>query len=390
MNYNKLIDNINVTHELIQASVSKAVNTGTTLRNWLFGFYIVEFEQNGKDRAKYGDNLLSNISKSVTIKGLSVTNLKLFRQFYKVYPEIAHIVLEYFNSNTFQLSDSKQIQISQSATDQSYKPIRQLLTDEFQNAIIKLISNNTANISDKKLGLKPNKLINTLSFTHLVELIKIDNAHKRAFYELECAKGVWSVRELKRQIESLYLERSGLSKDKEKLSEFVNNKAIKLKPKDIINSPFSIEFLELSDRAIVTETDLEQALVDNLQHFLLEMGNGFCFEARQKRILIDSEYYFVDLVFYNRILKCHVIIELKTEKFHHSHASQLNFYLNYFKEEVMQEGDNPPVGILLCTDKGETTVKYATAGLDETIFVQKYMLNLPSKEELKKQLLKSE
>ena len=378
MNYNSLIDNIQITHDVLQTSVSKAINTGTTIRNWLLGYYIVEFEQKGEDRAKYGDKLLSNISISANIKGLSVTNLKLFRQFYKVYPEIAQAVIDFFEKNNLIQLASGQLSIGQSLSDQSETPIGQSLSDELQYVVTKAIGLGKIN----KLGLIPNKLITNLSFSHIVELIKIEDAHKRAFYELECAKGVWSVRELKRQIESLYLERSGLSKDHEKLFEFVNNKAILLKAKDIINSPFSIEFLGLSDKAIVTETDLEQALVDNLQHFLLEMGNGFCFEARQKRILIDDEYYFVDLVFYNRILKCHVIIELKTEKFTHSHASQLNFYLNYYKEEVMQEGDNPPVGILLCTDKGETTVKYATAGLDKNIFVQKYMLELPSKEEL--------
>ena len=382
MDFNKLIENIQITHNVLQASVSKAINTGTTIRNWLFGFYIVEFEQHGKDRAKYGDNLLSNISKSAKIKGLSITNLRLFRQFYRTYPEISQTLTDFFEKNNIIDIASEHLSIGQTLSDQSSIQIHQTVTDELQNTIKKLVSKGYG----KKFGLKPSKLITSLSFSHLVELIKIEDSHKRAFYELECAKGVWSVRELKRQIESLYLERSGLSKDKEKLSEFVNNKAIQLQPKDIINSPFSIEFLGLSDRAIVTETDLEQALVDNLQNFLLEMGNGFCFEARQKRILIDDDYYFVDLVFYNRILKCHVIIELKTEKLKHSHASQLNFYLNYYKEEVMQEGDNPPVGILLCTDKGETTVKYATAGVDENIFVQKYMLNLPSKEELENYL----
>jgi len=358
MNYNNLIKNIQTTHNVLQTSVAKAINRGLTIRNWLIGYHIVEFEQNGQDRAKYGAELLKEISNSTNIKGLSVTNLKIFRQFYGTYPAISQVLSDYFNTNL----------IGQSLTDEFKLPIGQSLTDEFKNI--------------DKIGIAPSKIISKLSFTHLVELIKIKDDLKRAFYELECTKGVWSVRELKRQIESLYFERSGISKDKFKLSEYVNEKATQLESNHIINSPFAIEFLELSDRAIVTESDLEQALIENLQHFLLEMGNGFCFEARQKRILIDEEYYFVDLVFYNRILKCHVIIELKTEKFTHSHASQLNFYLNYFKEEVMQKDDNPPVGILLCTEKGETTVRYATKGLNEQIFVQKYMLSLPTKEEL--------
>lgn len=144
-----------------------------------------------------------------------------------------------------------------------------------------------------------------------------------------------------------------------------------------------MEFLGLNERALVTENDLEQSILDNLQRFLLEMGLGFCFEARQKRILIDEDYFFTDLVFYHRILKCHVIVELKIDKFRHEYASQLNMYLNYFKAEVMQSDDNPPIGILLCTEKGDALVKYATAGLAPNIFVQKYMIELPTEEEIK-------
>ena len=203
---------------------------------------------------------------------------------------------------------------------------------------------------------------------------------------MESMKGIWSVRELQRQIESLYFERSGLSKDKKKLSELVNQKAVPLSPRDVINDPITVEFLGLSDRVLVTESDLEQAILDHLQMFLLELGHGFCFEARQKRILIDDEYYFIDLVFYHRILKCHVLVDLKIEKFKHSHVGQINTYLEYYKNEVMQEGDNPPVGILLCTDKENILVKYATAGLERSVFVHKYLIALPSKEELENYL----
>ena len=211
---------------------------------------------------------------------------------------------------------------------------------------------------------------------------KIENPVKRAFYEMETMRGCWSARELERQIASLYYERCGLSNNKEALSALVQQQATLLQPKDIINTPVTLEFLGLNDRALVTENDLEQSILDNLQHFLLEMGHGFCFEARQKRILIDEDYFFADLVFYHRILKCHVIVELKIDKFRHEYASQLNMYLNYFKAEVMQPDDNPPIGILLCTEKGDTLVKYATAGLDPNIFVQKYMIELPTEEEI--------
>jgi predicted nuclease of restriction endonuclease-like (RecB) superfamily len=205
---------------------------------------------------------------------------------------------------------------------------------------------------------------------------------------MESAKGHWSYRELERQINTLYYERSGLSKNKEALSALVNQQTVQLRPEDVFNTPIALEFLGLNERALVTENDLEQAILDNLQAFLLEMGHGFCFEARQKRILIDDDYFFVDLLFYHRILKCHVVVELKVDKFRHEYASQLNMYLNYFKHEEMAPDDNAPVGILLCAEKGNTQVKYATAGMDENIFVQKYLVELPDEETLKAYITK--
>lgn len=227
-----------------------------------------------------------------------------------------------------------------------------------------------------------------LSYTHFVQLLSIDDPLKRLFYELECIKGTWSIKELQRQIHSLYYERSGLSKNKEKLSELINQTARINDSQDIINSPFVFEFLGLNTRALVNETDLEQVLVDNLQHFLLELGNGFCFEARQKRILIGDEYYFIDLVFYHRILKCHILIELKTDKFRQQYVGQIDTYLSYFKAEVQPPDDNPPIGILLCTHKNTALVKYATASLDKNIFVEKYMLKLPKPEEIEEYIKK--
>ena len=168
----------------------------------------------------------------------------------------------------------------------------------------------------------------------------------------------------------------------------VNKQAHTLIPKDIINTPITLEFLGLNERALVTESDLEQAILDHIQFFLLEMGTGFCFEARQKRMLIDEDYFFCDLVFYHRILKCHVLVDLKVDKFKAKHAAQLNMYLNYYKNEVKTPDDNPPIGILLCTEKGQTQVEYATAGMDENLFVQKYLVQLPDKKELEEYLTK--
>lgn len=158
--------------------------------------------------------------------------------------------------------------------------------------------------------------------------------------------------------------------------------AVKLTPVDILHEPVTLEFLGFKSKETWTESDLEEAIIDHMQEFLLEMGNGFCFEARQKRILIDSDYFKADLIFYHRILKCHIIVDIKIDRFRHEYASQMNTYLNYYRYEVMQPDDNPPVGLLLCTGKGDTLVKYATAGLDQNIFVQKYMINLPSVEDL--------
>jgi predicted nuclease of restriction endonuclease-like (RecB) superfamily len=398
MNFNKLIQTLQITHNTFFHSAAKAVNTAMTVRNWLYGYYIVEYEQNGEDKAKYGVRLLKKLSERIHIKGVSETNLRIFRQFYIVYPAIRQALPALFKQVPIiqaapeQSDETATDQISQTVSDEldedTDDKIRQTVSDTFQIADIEAIKQTfNSNSAANKLGPLPYHLLKSLSFSHFVELIKLDDPLKRAFYEMECIKGTWSVRELQRQIESLYFERSGLSKDKEKLSQLVNQGAVQLVPRDIINNPITVEFLGLNDRTLVTESDLEQALLDHLQEFLLELGYGFCFEARQKRILIDDEYYFIDLVFYHRILKCHVLVDLKIEKFKHSHAGQMNAYLNYYRNEVIQEYDNPPVGILLCTDKGETMVKYATAGLEHSVFVQKYMLALPGKEELEKYLM---
>jgi predicted nuclease of restriction endonuclease-like (RecB) superfamily len=206
---------------------------------------------------------------------------------------------------------------------------------------------------------------------------------KRLFYEVECVKGNWSVRELKRQIGSLYYERSGLSRDKEKLSLLANQGAEGYEPKLTIRDPYCFEWLGIEPPEIMGETHLETLLIKNLEKFLLELGNGFCFEARQKRIMMGDELFFVDLVFYHRILKCHVLIELKLGEFTHENIGQLNTYVSWYKKNMMSAGDNPPVGILLCTGKNQTLVEYALAGMDNNLFVSKYLLELPGKEDMR-------
>lgn len=364
MNFKALVNHINAIQDTLQTQAVHAVNLALTSRNWLMGCYIVEFEQHGEDRAAYGEQLLKNLEKHLNTKGLNERRFREFRRLYLVYPQLKEEVLGYVMSGNA---------IRHSLTAEFTEPIRHLASAELQ----------TIDNQSIEWHIPANKIFNRIPYTHLKSIVKIENPIKRAFYEMETIRGCWSVKELERQIASLYYERSGLSQNKEALSAIVQCQATQLQPKDVINTPITLEFLGLNERALVTENNLEQAILDNLQNFLLEMGHGFCFEARQKRILIDEDYFFADLVFYHRILKCHIIAELKIDKFKHEYASQLNMYLNYYKAEVMQVDDNPPIGILLCTEKGDTLVKYATAGLDPNIFVQKYMIQLPSEEEIK-------
>jgi predicted nuclease of restriction endonuclease-like (RecB) superfamily len=235
-----------------------------------------------------------------------------------------------------------------------------------------------------QLTLSGRKLVESLSFTHFAELIEIEDPLKRSFYEIECIRGNWSVRALKRQIATLYYERSGLSKDKEKLAELAHSAAEKAEPKLAIRDPYIFEFFGLKASDAFGESNLEAALLDNLHEFLIELGHGFCLEARQKSIVIGKTRGFVDLVFYHRILKCHVLIELKVDTFTHEHLGQLNTYVSWYRKHMMTDGDNPPVGLLLCTQKDHTLVEYATADLDNRLFVSKYQLGLPTKEELER------
>jgi predicted nuclease of restriction endonuclease-like (RecB) superfamily len=355
MDFNKLIQELEQVHSYLQAKAVSAVNQSLTIRNWLFGYHIVEYEQNGKDRAKYGENLLKDISnklKDKNVKGLSKRRLYYCCQFYKIYPGVSSLLTENFLS----------------------KEIVPSLTAQLEK-----ISND-----DENNGVSPSMLITRLSFTHIVELLGISSSLQRTFYEIQAIKGNWSVRELKRQKESLLYERTGMSTDKLGLIEDVNKKSETLTPAGIIRDPLVFEFVGLKPKEKFTENKLEEALLDHLQEFLLELGKGFCFEARQKRITIDDEYHNIDLVFYHRILKCNVLIDLKIRKFVHGDASQMNFYLNYYKDNETSEGDNPPIGIVLCTDKKSSTVKYATGSIDNQLFVSRYLLQLPSIEELER------
>ncbi len=370
MNFDSLVHTIHSVQDALQEQAAHAVNLALTARNWLIGYYIVEFEQHGEDRAEYGEQLLKRLETRIKKKGMTERRFREFRRLYIVYPQLSTEVAKYLVSLPVGSSN---------LLNNSAKEIRQT-SAESQVPVIRRTSAELDVTEDWMLPAA--MLFNRISYSNLSLISQIDDPIKRSFYEIENIKGCWSNRELDRQISSSYFERSGLSKNKAALSAMVKQEAVTLTPVDILHEPVTLEFLGFKSKETWTESDLEEAIINHMQEFLLEMGNGFCFEARQKRILIDSDYFKADLIFYHRILKCHVIVDIKIDRFRHEYASQMNTYLNYYKYEVMQPGDNPPVGLLLCTGKGDTLVKYATAGLDQNIFVQKYMINLPSIEDL--------
>lgn len=353
LTFENLADAIASLDEKFAGFAKKAVNVSLTLRNWAIGFYIREYEQTGADRAQYGETLLDNLAERVQRSGMkrsSARELRRYRQLYLIYPNIWQTVSPELQNLLPEAIPQRQVQIRESPTP--------------------------------KLSLSVKNIIASLSFTHLAELIAIEDDTKRTFYEVECISGNWSVRELKRQIASLYYERSGLSTDKAALSKLANANTEQQSTRLTVRDPYVFEFLGLKPKEVMSESHLEDELISGIEDFLLELGHGFCFEARQKRITIGDEHYFIDLVFYHRILKCHILVELKTQRFTQENIGQLNTYVSWYKKNMMTAGDNLPIGILLCTEKDHALVEYALAGMDNGLFVSKYLLELPKKEEM--------
>jgi len=361
--FDELVTSVLRTHQTAQSGAIRAVNQMATLRNWLIGCYIVEYEQKGSDRAKYGDRLLKRLEERLNTRGLNETLFRNSRTFYNLYPQIAEL-----------------FSISATASHKLVDVIHPTMSDELEKASFGIYPT-----SSDEFATPAKMIIERLSFSHLCEIMTQKDPLARFFYETECIKGTWSVKELRRQISTNLYFRSGASQDPKKLLASIKPETTS--PALAIRQPFTFEFLGLQAKDVITESDLEDALITHLQDFLLELGKGFCFEARQKRMIIDDEYYFADLVFYNRILHCNVIVELKNDEFRHEYLGQLNAYVSYYKENEMHEGDNPPVGILLCTRKGKKMVEYAIAGLDNNLFVSTYMLQLPDKATLEKFLM---
>ena len=362
----RLIEGIGTLHTRLQSHAANAVNQALTIRNWLIGFYIVEFELHGKNRASYGESLFDQMAQNLNhIKGLDRRSLYRFRTFYMLYPQVLDFLKSESNS-FFQVLEGLE----------GIEKLRVAFPAEERNQIV----GTPSPLLQTEFLIPGEKLISKLSYSHLELLFPIDNQIKRTFYELEAIKGTWSIRELKRQIGTQLFERSGVGVFPKTTHP---QKIISPKePTDIIKNRYAFDFLNLESTGLLQESDLEDALIHHLQEFIIELGYGFCFESRQRRILIGERYYFVDLVFYHRILKCHVLVELKIGQFEHGDIGQLNTYVNFFKEEIREPSDNLPIGILLVAGKDKALVKYATGGMDKNLFIQEYLIQLPEKEKL--------
>lgn len=341
--------------ESARASVARSVNTTQVVANWLIGREIVEEEQKGKAKAAYGERLLAELSGRLQAEygnGYSVDNLELFRRFYGEYPTLISDALPRKSPP----ADSGALAFGGSEVRAAMK-------------------------------WRPGMLHPNLSWTHYRTLLRVDKAEARAFYEIEAIRNNWSARGLERQINSLLYERLALSRDKKGLMRLAVKGQEVQKPADVFKDPVVMEFLGLPESPKLVETDLEQALIDNLQTFLLELGKGFAFVARQERLTLDGDHFYIDLVFYHTALKCYVLIDLKTGKLTHQDLGQLQLYVNYYDRERRTAGDNPTLGLILCADKNDAVVKY-TLGPDqqETIFASRYKLHLPSEAELRAEL----
>lgn len=325
-------------------AAATTVNTLQVLTNFEIGRRIVEHEQKGEKRAEYGAELLKELSVRLTEefgKGFSPVNLSHMRKFFLTYQDRSALI--------------------------------------WQTASAKLAST--------RIFQKPSeKLPFTLSWSHYVLLLTIKNPDERNFYEIESSQAGWSLPELKRQAASCLYERLALSKDKKGVRRLADEGQVIVKPEDMLKEPYVLEFLGLNEKAGYSESDLETAIIDRIEHFLLELGKGFLFEARQKRFTFDEDHFFVDLVFYNRLLRCYVIIDLKLEKLSHQDLGQMQMYVNYFDRFVKMPDENPTIGILLCKKKKDAIVEL-TLPKDANIHAREYQLYLPSKEVLRQKLL---
>lgn len=364
-----------------QNNVLQAVNTAMVNAYFEIGRLIVEEEQNGKERAEYGKQILKELSVKLTKefgRGFSLRNIEQMRQFYLAYSKSQTL------SAQFELKGQK-------APDESLSDSILLIESPKPG---EKISEVTSRKSEKLQVLSAEseskrKLVHNefkLSWSHYLKLMRIEDYQERKFYEIESFKNNWSLRELQRQYDSALYTRLALSRDKEGVLRLSEKGLVIETPNDAIKDPYILEFLGLPEKSAYTESDLEQELIGKLENFLLELGTGFTFVARQKRITIDEKHFRIDLVFYNRILKCFVLIDLKIGELRHQDIGQMQMYVNYYDREVRLEDENRTIGLILCQDKSEAVVRYTLPENNEQIFASKYQTILPSKEKLKELL----
>lgn len=361
MEFEQLLILFKETHQELQKRAARSVDITLVIRNWLFGWYIVEFEQGGATRAElYRKKLIDRLSaelKAAGLKGASPTSLKQCRAFYTAYSEIR-----------------------QALPDQSLNEgeIRQALTDQSRSSI-----SSVAVILQTVSAELANRFV--LGWTHYVSLLSVISPDERRFYEIEARENSWGARELERQIASSLYERLALSRDKDGIKALAQTGLVIEQASDVVKNPYVLEFLGIEEKSAYSEHELESAIIDHLENFLLELGKGFLFEARQKRFTFDNDHFYVDLVFYNRLLRCYVLIDLKRDKLTHQDLGQMQMYVNYFDRYVKTEDELPTIGIVLCHRKNDALVEL-TLPENSNIFASKYQLYLPSKEELKKEL----
>ena len=370
MKFLDLVTHIAEVDDVSRMSAGRLVQQALSLRNWIIGAGVVEFEQSGEDRAAYGERLLLRLADALTstgCKGLSARNLKNFRQ----------VALAYAGLDGFGLGR----RLGLFPVAQRFG-IRQTSAESpallFPSLARRAAEHTHLPWRDSAWLMR---LFTELTFSHLLELSRIDELSRRAFYELYCLKERWSVRNLQRQQDSLLFERIGLSEKRDEILEFARQGTVPNTPEAQLRDPYVFEFLGIEQRVTMTEGGLEQALLNHLQQFMLELGREFCFIGRQFRITIGNRHHYLDLLFFHRRLRCLVAIDLKLGEFLPEHAGQLRFYVNYLAEHVAHPDENPPVGILLCAERDAEVVRFATAGTDD-VFVTRYQLELPTAQQL--------
>ena len=387
LDFESLVNRIQNSSFVLQENARMIINRNVTVRAWLTGFYIVEYEQRGTDRAKYGEQLLNRLSKRLDNKSFGLSSLKNYRQFYLYYPDLIVPIVDYLRQNSLKSQTlSGFLEGIDNQSDIKSQTLSVLLQDIQSSKVSK--DGCAMLTTDGDVVPVPQMLFNRMSYSNITLLLHVEDSTQRAFYAIEAMRGPWSYRELKRQIDSNYYIRSGWSKRPDLLAEKINDHIETASFKEEIKSPFTFEFLGLSSRDVIEESDLEQSIIDHFQDFMLELGMGFCLESRQKKMLIDNRYYKADLVFYHRILKCHCIVELKAHRLDYSDVAQLNMYIEYYRAHYMRPDDNPPVGILLCTEYGQEMVQYLSPFVDPQLFVAQYELELPNKQKITEFLMR--